>query len=174
MQSTGLFLRQDQVFAGMVVALCLEGKSEPETDEDGPLLLRALVGGVAMCGLKFYPHPVEVIRDEFPGPTGQPVKGAYVRTQQMSGFKPDVRFMPVEVFSPATAPAHTDFVVFVNGESLLYPSEQARVFLRSDERRRLLSLNGYEHEWWLREYPLPADAVVVPVSKIGAPKVHAA
>lgn len=165
MESTGLFLRERQVYTGMTVALCLEGKETPEEDEQGPLVLQALMGGVPKRRL-FYPFPggIKAIKGE----SGRPVA---ILASPVEGFEPNVRFMPLQVFSPSEAPPNTEFVVFVEGERLRYPPDSHKyveyVYVATNREGRLFSNHPYRYDYWSREYALPENAVLVPISKIG-------
>ncbi len=172
LQPVGLFLKEEQVHVGMTVALCLEGKTEPERDEKGCLIFRALLGGVPMRR-KFYPTEGIQWRPNLepkPADPKVPHCPGVLIARSMIGFRSDVRFMPLEIFDTASAPPETRFVVFVDGERLKYADSQfehSYVYLRTDGRRRLLSDNGYEYKWFSREYPLPPNAVLVPISRVG-------
>ncbi|MBI2642482.1 MAG: hypothetical protein HYW97_01425 [Candidatus Wildermuthbacteria bacterium] len=176
MKSTGLFLKEEDVPVGVVVAICLEGKDVPEVDGQGePFILQVLIGGVPARAL-FFPIDGGLVFHK-PGPDpmrrGKDLPPAITGTA-MEGFRPDIRLMPVEVFSPKSAPANTKFAVFVRGERLLHENRRNVVKIRTDYRRRLLSDNGYEYRWDGREFPLPEDAVLVPTSRVGQAGKHVA
>lgn len=151
----GLLLTEGQVWPGMRVALCLEGKDQVEIDETGnPLVLDALVGGVP-ARKKLYPVKG--------GITQHP--GGALTASPLEGFRPDVRFMPVEVFQPGEVPAETEFAVYREGQCLKYDGSRNHIIVKSDERGRLVSNNGYEYRYWQREYAVPTDALLVPISR---------
>ncbi len=176
MWSTGLFLETSELFAGMTVAICLEGKQEPETDEEGPLLVKVLVGGIPNR-VKLYPWPngIRVMRGGTDPVTNQPrPRGLHAVSYNLDGVRPDVRFMPTQVFRPGEAPPDTDFVAYLNGKRLRYqdgppphPPRPENIVLRTDKAGRVLSNNGYVYDWWLREYPLPEGALLVPIGEVG-------
>lgn len=158
-KSTGLFLERGQTHTGMTVALALEGKDTPEVDSEGKLLLlKVLLGGVPMR-VKFYPLEGGVTLKD----------GGVVRAAGIEEFRPEVQFMPIYVFSPEEAPVDTEFVVFVGGKRQIYPEPYSdyTVCLFKDRDGRILSVKGYAYKWWLREFPLPDDAKLVPISGIG-------
>jgi len=156
MESTGLFLKENQVHVGMTVALCLDGKDVPEKDEEGKeLILKALKGGVPIR-VKLYP---------FPDGVGRHDKGV-ILAQPMEGFKPNVRFMPLQIFSPDEAPVSTEFVVFVEGVRLKYEDrKEYYVYVWKSKEGRFYSSHPYY--LWYREYTLPDGALLVPISVVG-------
>ncbi len=159
---TGFLLKEQQVHTGMTVALCVEGKTELEKGEDDqPLILKAMLGGIPNRR-KFY--PIEGIRWN---PSPQLLEPGDLSAISIEGFRPEVRFMPLQIFNAKDAPANTHFVVFVNGERLAHEGGRDYVYIRTDDRRCPLSDSGYHREWLGREYPLPENAVLVPISGIG-------
>jgi len=151
----GLLLTEGQVWPGMRVALCLEGKDKVEVDETGdPLILDALVGGVP-ARTKLYPVKG--------GITQHP--GGALTASPLEGFRPEVRFMPVEVFHPDEVPAKTVFAVYREGQCLKYDGSRNHIIVKSDEGGRLQSNNGYEYRFWQREYTVPEGSLLVPISR---------
>lgn len=167
MDSKGLFLKEDEVPVGAVVAICLEGKEVPEVDKSGePLVLQVLMAGVPTRA-QFFPA------DGSHG--GLTVHKSAITGTAMTGFLPNVRFMPAEVFTPKTAPRNTKFAVFVKGKRLFHErSEHNVVVIYANPMGRLISVNGYEYGWYGREFPLPDDAVLVPVTRVGHAGEHVA
>lgn len=161
---TGLFLKRGQIHTGMTVALALEGKDTPEVDSEGKLLLLKILTGGVPNRVKFYPIDggITAIKDK-------EGKTAAVMASGFEEFRPEVRFMPIHVFSPEEAPVDTSFVVFIEGKRQTYPKPYSDdvVYLFKDGDGRILSVNGYAYNWWLREFPLPAGAKLVPISEIG-------
>ena len=158
---TGLFLRRGQVFCGMTVALALDGKTEPETDPDGNwLLLKLMLGGVPQR-VKFYPLDggIKIHRDE----TGQVT---VVKVQGFEEFRPDVRFMPIDVFSLEEAPPDTDYVVFVDGERLRFPDPRYGAMIIVKSGRGQFAFRGCGSRWG-KPYSPPANARLVPITEIG-------
>lgn len=175
MESTGLFLKEDEVPVGAVVAICFEGKEVPEVDKSGePFVLQVLMAGVPTRA-QFFPadgshggltlhKPAKVSREP-----------AAITGTAMTGFLPNVRFMPAEVFTPKTAPRNTKFAVFVKGKRLFHErSERNVVVIYANPMGRLISVNGYEYGWYGREFPLPDDAVLVPITRVGHAGEHVA
>lgn len=144
----GVLLRPDQVVPGMTVALALEGKETYEVGQNGrPLVLRVLIGGVP-ARTKLYSSSV----------TGD-LNGSF----EVNKFGPSVRLMPVEVFRPGELPPNREFVAFRGGERLRYEQSRDGVRIKTDGESRAISDHGYQYGWWGREYPLPEDAILVPV-----------
>ncbi len=159
-KSTRLFLKRAQIHAGMTVALALEGKDTPEVDDKGELLLFKILEGGIPPTVKFYP---------LEGGITALKEGEGLMGRGFEEFRPEVRFMPIYVFSPNEAPVDTSFVVFVEEERQKYPKPYSDdvVYLFKDRDGRILSVNGYAYSWWLREFPLLEDAKLVPISEIG-------
>lgn len=158
--TTGLFLQREQIHVGMTVAIALEGKSLPEVDADGNLLLLQILDA-GNFGVKLYP-----LRSASP----QRDAGGEPKLMDSIGStesRPDVRFMPIYVFSAKVAPRLTEFVVFVNGERLTYPKSSNIVYVFKDQDGRILSVHHYEYDWWLKEFPLPGNVRLVPISEFG-------
>lgn len=161
-----LFLKEKEVHVGMVVALCFEGKEQPEVDENQkPLLLKALLGGVP-TRKKLYPLDGGIIAHK--SRDGETV-GA-ITAHGLEEFKPDVRFMPTQTFLPHEAPTNTEFVVFVDGKRLKYEEKDEYVYILKDSRGHYRSYNGYVYDRWLCDYPLPENVLLVPISGIGKKK----
>jgi hypothetical protein len=184
LQSTGLFFTEEQVHLRMTVALCLEGNPIPIEDETGPLVLKCLLGGVP-TRKKLYPvnsivwtpaspkpDPLEAM---FPVPKNCRCPGALSATS-MAGFRSDVRFMPVQVFSAAELPHDTECLVFVNGERLQYGEKRGAeytVTVYSNTRGEIISTGGEEYGFLQRPFALPEGTVLVPISEVGAYQVPA-
>lgn len=163
---TRLFLKEKEVHVGMVVALCLEGKEQPEMDEkQKPLVLKALLGGVP-TRKKFYPLDGGIIAHK--SHDGKTV-GA-ITAHSLEGFQSNVRFMPTQVFLVYKAPVNTEFVVFVDGKRLKYEEKDEYVYILKDSKGHCRSFNGYVYDRWLCDYPLPKNAVLVPISDVGKEK----
>lgn len=152
-----LLLTENQVWPGMTVELFLDGKEEPEKDEDGnPLTFKVLIGGV----------PAR--KQFFPEGSMQKVNEVII-TYAAEGFLPHVRFSPKKVFSPADAPRNTRFVAFLDGKVMKYADyRKDSVIVRTDMQRRILSDARYAYNWWQCEYALPEAAVLVPLGEIGS------
>ena len=166
-----LLLQEAQVHTGMIVALALAGNTEPEVDEHGPLLLIALMGGVAPMRKRLYALKGRppLFQKTPEGWVAQPLTDEPLHpdvTDGMEGFAEQVRFMPIYTFTPTNAPHNMEFVVYVNGERLKYPSGQRYVYVRTTVDGKILSHNGYEYDFWEQEYALPENAVLVPIGRI--------
>lgn len=156
----GLLLTEQQVWAGMRVAIVLDGHDQIEIDEQGaPLLLDALMGGVPHR-LKFYPVEGGIVR------TGNEKDSLQVATG-MEDFRSDVRFMPTEVYTPAEAPVGSDFAVFKDGNVVRYgtrPRDRAVVVRIYKDGRGVFDNQEYD---WLGDHPdfsLPEGLVLVPIT----------
>ncbi len=148
----------------MRVAIVLDGHDQVEVDEQGqPLLLDALMGGVPKRR-GFY--PVE-------GGIGLAVEGedSALIAHRMTRFNPDVRFMPVEVFPEAEAPAGRKYIVFRDGQIVRFGETHegrpdrtvVRVDISEDGGRRMFTDYGYLEI--SHDFSIPEDAVLVPISK---------
>jgi hypothetical protein len=151
-----LLLKPDQVPVGMLAYVCAPGTKTPETD-DGKQLppLKLLFGGVPMRA-KWY------IFD--PEKDGMPSGGF-----EYDAINGDAHFTPVETFSVDNAPVRKEYVVFVKGERLKYddyPKECVKVAKATDGR--VVSFNGYAYNHWLREFKLPAAAILVQTGDFAA------
>ncbi|MDP3940945.1 MAG: hypothetical protein Q8Q49_01405 [bacterium] len=156
----GLLLSENQVWTGMTVALCLDGKDSVELDAEGePMVMEALIGGVP-ARRKLYPIKGGIVSH---------AGGNVLTAIGLEGFRPDVRFMPVEVFSSEDAPAEREFAVFLSGEALKYDNSRNSVIVSTDKSRRVISTNGYEYPSWQRQYPLPEGALMVPIDRSRIP-----
>ncbi|OHB18289.1 MAG: hypothetical protein A2749_01275 [Parcubacteria group bacterium RIFCSPHIGHO2_01_FULL_45_26] len=152
-----LLLSETEVPLGARVFLCPPGSEQPASDEEGQRLspLVCLVGGIPIRR-KFY--PIEDLR----------VSEKVLIVTSFENFDPGVRFAPVEVFSASTAPPNTEFAVFVNRERLRYEKyPRDRVEILKDSRGQLISVCGYAYDNWQCQFPLPADAVLVPTTEVG-------
>ena len=167
----GVLLRPEKVTQGMTVALALEGQSDYVRDWEGqPLVFRALIGGVAPVRLRFYSATID----------GNLTKDRVVGAD-VGDFKPGVRLMPVEVFKPGELPPDRKMIAYRGGERLAYEGDPTnKVEITTDATGKALSSNGYERTWLGREYPIPEDAILVPVdivkkandSSPGSPKLE--
>jgi hypothetical protein len=112
-------------------------------------------GGVP-TRVKLYPFPEGVKR------CGE---GA-ILAQSMEGFRTDVRFMPLQTFSSDEAPVNTQFVVFVDGVRLRYEDrKEYYVYVWKNREGRFYSSHPYY--LWYKEYTLPDEAFLVPISVVG-------
>jgi hypothetical protein len=171
MQSTRLFLTKDQVlFAGMTLAIAVEGKEEPETDGEGnPLVVTTLIGGISRLDLRCYPLDLMYVHPGGePSPLNGKPMGGSIRAQSFvpSDVLPHVRFMPTEVFAPGDAPFDREFAVFADGQFIKYDGSTYCVRTIKDKDGRFLSV-GYAPGWRKEDhqpYPLPDGAKLVPIS----------
>ncbi|MBI5733428.1 MAG: hypothetical protein HY973_00580 [Candidatus Kerfeldbacteria bacterium] len=176
MTENKLFLTEREVPVGAAVAVYLEGKNEPEELEPGkPMVFRVLFSGVPMRK-KF--HPVELINlsvlsEDHPDKDFLLGLGFKIGTvlslkaTAMHGFNPNVRFSPLQTFTSRNAPPNTGFAVFVDNKRMEYKNSERFVDLKSDKNGRLISINGYEYDSYLKEFNLAPEAVLVPTSDIG-------
>lgn len=152
-----LFFKEAEVWPGMEVLVYWKGESKPREDEYGLFSFRCLIGGVPMRK-KFYP------------PEGiQYTPEGAILAHGYSGFRAEVRFVPKQIFLPNEAPPNTKFAVFNSyGEKNYYKDYSDKVIIvRTDQKGRILSHNGYAYKWWECEFLLPLDALLVPITKIG-------
>jgi hypothetical protein len=178
LESTGLFLTQDQVHLGMTVALSLEGSSVPLEQGGRPLILKYLMGGIP-------PHPRFYPVDSIvwtpagaPGPLEKmlPLPAECRPTGSLSAtaienFRPDCRFMPLHTFSTANIPANTECLVFVNNDRLRYGDKkgaQYTVRVYKNDCGEIISTEGEEYGVRFRPFALPEGAVLIPRDEIGA------
>lgn len=169
-----LRLKENQVHAGMIVMLCLEGKAEPEKDEKGNLLvLVALSGGVKKRKVRLYDikEGIQLILSDievpvnlcdFHGPKKR-VKGTALLSYPMEGFNANVRFQPINVYTPEDAPSDEHFIAFVGAERLrqknggyLWLYKNARGIILDDS-------NGSKTKG--QEYSLPKDALLTSIDE---------
>jgi len=148
----GILLTERQVWAGMRVSVVMEGRGQVMTDKDGnPLVLDALLSGVPIR-VRFFP-----VED-----------GIQSFRAGGEGFKPEVRFIPTEAYSPAEAPSGTEFAVFKDGKAVGYgkrPNARAVVVKIDDEGTGSLDNHDYG---WLEDHPefsLPEGVVLVPIGR---------
>jgi hypothetical protein len=170
-----LLLQEAQVHSGMIVALVPPDQTEPAVDEQGPLLLQALMGGIPIHK-KFYVlggRP-QLFQKSDDGWKSEPLTDQQLGispVQGMEGFNQGVRFQPIYTFGPAVAPRNMQFVVYLDGQRLQYPSGKNNVYVRTDAQGHILSHNGYEYDLWQQEYALPHNAVLIPISRIQVTEV---
>lgn len=153
----GVLLRPDQVVPGMTVAIALQGRQNFEVDGDGnPLVLKVLIGGIPV-GRRLYPAT----------PEGLVISLVSAR---ISDVRPELRLMPIEIFSPGDAPAKRKFAVFSGGEHWRNEGSLSPVIVRKDRRDRFISSDPGGISFGLHrgkrsegECQLPADAILVPV-----------
>lgn len=152
-----LRLRENQIHSGMVVYLCLDGKEEPE--KDGSLILEALTGGGHPYNAYLYPVGTKE-KEHNGGP--------------MSGFNANVRFQPINVYKPADAPCGEEYVVFVNGEYLLYAGMEKhptnRVYIFKDDQGHFQNkgccLRDNTIAFHQFEFPLPEGVLLVSLDEV--------
>jgi len=123
-----LRLTENHVMAGMIVKLCLDGKKEPEKDDDGEMVMVALMGGGHYNFPYFYPLAggIEKIEKDIEVPVNHSdphgpkkiVKGEAILAHSMTGFNPNVRFQPINVYTPEDAPGNEHYIAYVNNEIL--------------------------------------------------------
>lgn len=102
MLSTLIFLKESEVLPRMKVAIFLAAEGTPALDKEGnPLHLQALIGGIPA-------------RKKFYCSIQQSSRRAVIGTS-LENFLPDTWFAPVDAFSPATAPANTEYVAYIDG-----------------------------------------------------------
>lgn len=172
MKATKLFLTEKQVPVGTTVAIYLDGKNEPESDKYGQMIFKVLYGGIPMRK-NFY--PVDLIKvtpwEEIIESNGEKkMVGNSIIATSMSGFKPNIRFVPLQMFTLNDAPVCSEFAIFVEGKLLFYPAPYSddEVSIRTNEEGRLLSNNGYAYDYYMKEYTLPKNAILVPTREIGS------
>ncbi len=170
MNAQCLLLREDQIPAGAKVQVVKDGTTEPITDAQGVPLppLTCMYGGVP-TRRKLYSLT------ELQAKSTQLKSGAGVKYNHMSagleGFKPEVRFRPVEVFSVQDAPTGRKFAVFVDGEWITYknlPTPQKSdygVIVKRDDAGRLLSRDYTSAVVRDRPIDLPASAQLIAISE---------
>jgi hypothetical protein len=145
-------LTENEVPVGATVFLCPPGSDEPVTDEEGRERLAPLKCMISGSGrVRFYPvNQIHSIGE-----------GAGLMATSIDRFYNGVRFTPEEVFTPGTAPAKTQFAVFVDGRRV---GKRIHVVLKDDDGSftwmDLLDrlVNGP---------PVPAEAVLVRTSDVG-------
>ena len=177
MAAQPLLIEASWVPVGATVFCCDPGSEEPETGDDGKPLppLRCLGGGVPRRP-KLYSVDGGIVRLEGGGIMGH---GMECKTEF---WRPGTRFKPVQVFSLGSAPASTDFAVFLGGERPQFkdlfkdlpsviahddPHDDEYVWVHKGPDRRFVSI-GNTH--WLREVPLPPEVQLVPITEVGAAK----
>ena len=167
MLSTLIFLKESAVLPRMKVALFLELEGTPARDEGGkPLTLLALIGGIPKRK-KFY--PVNSISCS---------PGASIVATSLENFRPDTWFAPVDAFSPATAPANTEYAAYIGGKLRTQPQcGRTELFKTGDGGIRHVCWADAPRGWrtWDRnlvryddgEVRLPPEATLVPLGEIG-------
>lgn len=137
MKVTGLFLAGDQLVPGMTVAVAREGR--PVLDEENiPLVLQALLDLEGKLRL-FY---------------------GLSRSYSLDAFEPDIRFMPVKVYTPAKAPNNTEYAVFVNKQCVRRDSKKREAIMVVKNRTRDFCLACQRDQ----QYRMPMEAKLVPIS----------
>lgn len=160
-----LYLTEQEVPPGAVVLLCPPGSDEPAKDDNGPLPpLQCLIGGISKMGPRFY--PVASIK---PRPSGA------INTNSYTDFHAGVRFVPLQTYDVADAPADTEFAVFQNGQRLLCNNLGCTTANCGYKLSVTKTANGcfkatVYYDCGLREklITLPTDVVLVPITDIGA------
>lgn len=160
----GIVLTEKQVWDGMRVAIVMDGRDQVEVDPKGdPLLMNALLGGVPLR-LKFYPVEDSIRRVD----NG---KDSMIAATGMEGFKPEVRFMPTEVFSQADAPADRRYAVFKDGQVVRYGEstkrDRANAVVVDVDKNGRRSLTNHRYGW-LSDHPdfaIPEGVVLVPFTR---------
>ncbi len=160
----GIILTEEQVWAGMRVAIIMEGRGRVEVDPKGdPLLMDALIGGVPNR-LKFYPVEGGIRR------VGNGKDSMAIATG-LEGFKPEVRFMPTEVFSQTDVPAGRQYAVFKDGQVVRYGEgtreDGTRAVVVDVDKKGRRSLTNYDYGW-LSDHPdfaIPEGVALVPFTR---------
>jgi hypothetical protein len=163
-QMDTLMLREDQIHSGMLVRLFLEGKTEPERDDDGPITLQALLGAGHPHNAYLYPLKGGI----------QGCDGGAILDSPLTGFKPNVRFQPVHVYEPGTAPCETNYVIFVGGEYLISEGMEKhpanRVYVLKDGEGRFqnksLCLRNGTITFHQFEFQFPKGALLVSIDEV--------
>lgn len=157
-----LRLRENQIHSGMIVRLCLDGKEEPEKDGKRELILQALLN----AGHPFNPY-LYPIEDGF-----ERYRTSIV-ADPLVGFKSNVRFQPINIYTPEEVPVKEICVIFVNGEFLLFDNgkcanDRAYVWKNQQGNFRVSSMcsdnrliNGKRSD-----FSLPEGALLVSIEEV--------
>ncbi len=166
MESTSLFLRQNELCVGMTVALCRQGEKEPIRGSQGQILVMTIVKLEGPMVHFFHEGSICVNLDA--------TDHLATTTHRMAEFEDYFRFMPVQVFTTRDAPLDTDLAVFVDGKHLLYPGTGLWVSVRSKRSGHFLAAHQDCAEVRAcsggKEVFLPHHAVLVPTSGVGTLK----
>ena len=102
-----LMLSEREVPVGAKVRIHLPGEDKPDEVDGTPVVFLALYGGVPMRK-KLYQVPGGI----------QVSEGGSVRASGLEGFVEDVRFSPVQTYSPKDAPVGGKYAVFEDGQRM--------------------------------------------------------
>lgn len=155
----GLLFTEREVLPGMRVAIVMEGQSELYSGEEtgGKPLVFDVVNGGAPIRKKFYPLPSW--KD-----------GEIVNHSGMTGFFPQVRFTPTEVFTSKNAQPGRNYAVFKDGKRVTYDKPRRgrlaqEVVVEVDDQGMHRFINSIGNGQYIVGFNLPEGAVLVPITR---------